>query len=131
MVTYLYWLLVFGLTIAALWLLGVVLRRWGIAFIGAFVVLVAGWAAYYFHYQQVFVKRWGGVMSIAVPPGQQHLGVTWKDDNLWVENYDPATNICEFREYSRGDLLQGRVTIKNCNPFRRMPAAPGLPSTNP
>jgi hypothetical protein len=33
-----------------------------------------------------------------------------------VENYDPATNTCEFREYSKGNLLQGRVIIKNCNP---------------
>jgi len=121
MVTYLYWLLVFGLAIAAFWLAGVMFKRWGVAVVGAFAVLIIGWAAYYFHYQQVFVKRWGGVMSIGVPPGQHHVGMTWKDDNLWVENYDPATNTCEFREYSRGDLLQGRVTVKNCNPLRAVP----------
>jgi hypothetical protein len=38
---------------------------------------------------------------------------------LWIENYDPANNTCEFREYSRGDLLEGRVIIKNCNPLKR------------
>jgi hypothetical protein len=80
------------------------------------VILVAGWLAYTFHFENVFVKRWGGVMSLTVPQGQHHLGATWKDDNLWVENYDPATNTCEFREYSKGNLLQGRVIIKNCNP---------------
>jgi hypothetical protein len=58
-------------------------------------------------------------MSIAVPEGHQHMGVTWKDDHLWVENYDPVNNVCEFREYSRGDLLQGRVILKNCNPLKK------------
>ncbi len=56
-------------------------------------------------------------MTLSVPEGQLHLGATWKDDNLWIENYDPKTNICHFREYSKGNLLQGKVTIKNCNPL--------------
>ena len=78
-----------------------------------------GLGAYYFHFQQVFVKRYGGVMSINVPEGQLHITATWKDDNLWIENYDPKTNTCHFNEYSRGNLLQGKVTIKNCNPLLR------------
>lgn len=56
-------------------------------------------------------------MSISVPSGQYHIATTWKDDNLWVENYDPESNKCVFSEYSKGNLLQGRVTIKNCNPI--------------
>ena len=72
---------------------------------------------YYFHYEQVFVKNFGGVMSIAVPDGQLHMQATWKDDNLWIENYDPKTNTCIFSEYSKGNLLEGRVKIKNCNPL--------------
>jgi hypothetical protein len=90
--------------------------------IGTGVVLVIGWAAYFFHFQQVFVKHYGGVMSIKVPEGQHHIAATWKEDNLWIENYDPETNTCHFREYSKGNLLQGKVTIKNCNPLmpRRM-----------
>jgi len=79
--------------------------------------------AHRFYVQQIFVKRWGGVMTIAVPDGQQRLDATWKGDNLWVENYDPQTNQRVFTEYSRGNLLQGRVGIKNCNPL-------GLPSGN-
>jgi len=63
------------------------------------------------------VKRWGGVMAISVPDGQHHIAATWKDDNLWVENYDPKSNTCIFSEYSRGNLLQGRVLIKDCNPL--------------
>jgi hypothetical protein len=82
------------------------------------VVLMFGSGLYYFYLEQAFVKRWGGVMSIKVPAGQQHIAATWKDDNLWVENYDPATNTCIFQEYSRGHMLEGKVVIKDCNPLR-------------
>jgi len=119
MVTYLYWLAVIALAVAALWGLGLVARRWLAGVIAAAAIALIGTMAYFFYYQQIFVKRWGGVMSISVPEGQYHMGVTWKDDNLWIENYDPASNTCEFREYSRGDLLQGRVILKNCNPLKR------------
>lgn len=119
MVTYLYWFLVFALMVAAVWVVGGVFRQWAVSLGLAALVGLIGALAYYFHYQQVFVKRWGGVMSITVPDGQHHMGVTWKDDHLWVENYDPASNTCEFREYSRGDLLQGRVILKNCNPLKK------------
>lgn len=118
MITYLYWFVVLALTCAALFVVGRGAKRWGAALIAAAVVFVIGAGAYFFHYQQIFVKRWGGVMTVAVPDGQYHMNLTWKDDNLWVENYDPATNTCEFREYSRGDLLQGKVIIKNCNPLK-------------
>jgi hypothetical protein len=119
MITYLYWAVVVGLAMAAIVIFGVKMNNLRAALIAAAVVLLVGWAAYYFYLQQVFVKRWGGVMSIDVPEGQYHVAATWKDDNLWIENYDPKTNICTFSEYSRGNLLQGRVTIKNCNPLAR------------
>ncbi len=119
MITYLYWALVFALAIAALALIGASLRRWGFGLLAALVVLIAGWGAYYFHFQQLFVKRWGGVMHISVPAGQHHLHATWKDDHLWVENYDPTSNECIFTEYSRGNLLEGRVVIRNCNPLQK------------
>ena len=57
-------------------------------------------------------------MSVTVPDGQLHIAATWKDDNLWIENYDPATNTCHFNEYSKDNLLQGKVTIKNCHPAK-------------
>jgi uncharacterized protein YacL len=117
MVTYLYWGLVIGLVIATLIIVGIKLDKLKAALIITAVILLAGWGAYYFHFQQVFVKRYGGVMTVTVPDGQHHISATWKDDNLWIENYDPATNTCVFNEYSRGNLLQGRVTIKNCNPL--------------
>lgn len=117
MITYLYWGLVIGLAIAIIVVAGVKMDNLKGALAGAAAVLLVGWSAYYFYLQQVFVKRWGGIMAISVPDGQYHVTTTWKDDNLWIENYDPATNNCVFSEYSRGNLLQGRVVIKNCNPL--------------
>jgi len=117
MITYLYWALIIGLVIAVVLIIGIKMNNQMAALIGAVVILASGWAAYYFHFQQIFVKRWGGVMTISVPAGQYHMGATWKDENLWIENYDPETNTCHFSEYSKGNLLQGRVSIKNCNPL--------------
>ena len=117
MITYLYWALVIGLMIGAALIIGIKLNNPRLAIISAIVILATGWSAYHFHFQQLFVKRWGGVMSDSVPSGQHHLGATWKDDHLWIENYEPDTNTCHFNEYSKGNLLQGRVTIKNCNPL--------------
>jgi hypothetical protein len=42
-----------------------------VAFTVAVIVVLAGWSAYYFHFQQIFVKRWGGVMTIKVPEAQR------------------------------------------------------------
>lgn len=117
MITYFYWMLIIGLVLGALFLLGVKAEQWKAAGIIAALILLVGWLAYYFHFQQLFVKRWGGVMTISVPKGQYHLGSTWKDDNLWIENYDPKTNTCHFSEYSKGNLLEGKVSIKDCNPL--------------
>lgn len=122
MITYAYWFGVFSLAIAALWVLGGMQKLWKVALAAAAVILIVGWGAYYFHYQQIFVKRWGGIMHITPKDGYSHIGVTWKDDNLWVESYNPADNTCHFNEYSRGDLLQGEVIIRNCNPVP--PTAP-------
>ena len=117
MVTYLYWGLAFALVGLAIFFIGVKMGRWVAASVVVSVILTVAFFAYYFHFQQVFVKHWGGVMSLKVPAGQHHMGATWKDDHLWIENYDPDSNTCIFTEYSKGNLLQGRVTIKNCNPL--------------
>ncbi|MFW2404573.1 MAG: hypothetical protein ACN4GT_07385 [Gammaproteobacteria bacterium] len=125
MITYAYWGLVFAAVFGVIWMFGR-MDQWKVAMIGGATILLIGWASYYFYFQQVFVKRWGGVMSISVPDGQLHITATWKDDNLWIENYDPKTNKCIFTEYSKGNVLEGRVTIKNCNPI--IPGVPGLPN---
>jgi len=123
MITYFYWLAVFAVAVFVLWSFGKYLR-WKYGFVGAVLVLFIGWLAYVFHYQNAFVKNWGGVMSIKVPEGQQHILTTWKEDNIWIENYDPVKNECYFSEYSKGNLLEGRVTLKNCNPLRAPASKP-------
>jgi len=127
MITYLYWIAILALAFGLLYFLGYKIEEWKIAVIACFSVLLVGFIAYHFHFQQVFVKRYGGVMTIKVPEGELHLAATWKGDNLWIENYDPKTNTCHFREYSRGNLLQGQVSIKNCNPLLRQQSINSAP----
>ncbi len=127
MITYLYWIAIVAIASGLLYFLGYKIEEWRIAAIAFASVLVIGFVAYNFHFQQVFVKRYGGVMAITVPEGELHLAATWKDDNLWIENYNPETNTCHFREYSRGNLLQGQVKIKDCNPLLRQPMFSGTP----
>ncbi len=117
MITYAYWFLVIALIAAVVFFVGFRMDAWKATFVVSAVILLTGWGAYYFHFQQIFVKKWGGVMSVTVPDGQRHISATWKDENLWIENYDPETNTCHFSEYSKGNLLQGNVQIKNCNPL--------------
>ncbi|MBL4903033.1 MAG: hypothetical protein JKY62_10320 [Desulfocapsa sp.] len=117
MVTYLYWISVFVVVGAVFFGVGIKGNNWKVGSIVALLILLLGWGFYYFRLEQVFVKKYGGVMSIRVPEGQYHITATWKDENLWIENYDPKTNTCIFSEYSKGNLLQGKVTIKNCNPI--------------
>ena len=127
MITYLYWAVVIAAAFGLVFLFGARFNSWKGAAIAAFAVLFVAWAAYFFSFQQLFVKRYGGVMNIRVAEGQQHIAATWKDDNLWVENYDPRSNECIFSEYSKGNLLQGKVTIKNCNPLARQAIRPPTP----
>ena len=112
MITYLYWFLVAALVIAALVGIGARAGKWKPAIIIAVIIWLVSTLAYYFWLQQVFVKRFGGTMSITIPEEHYHLNATWKDDNLWIEDYDPATNECIFREYSRGNMLQGRQVVE-------------------
>jgi hypothetical protein len=115
-ISYLYWALVIAVAIFVFWGLG---RFWRLkaGLVGAILILLIGWGMYFFHYEQVFVKNYGGIMQISTSDGLVHLATTWKEDNLWVENYDPKTNTCIFSEYSKGSLLEGKVYIKNCNPY--------------
>lgn len=122
MITYFYWFAIIAIALGLVYFIGYRLDQLKIALIAGLCVLIIGFVAYYFHFQQIFVKQYGGVMTIKVPEGEVHIAATWKDDNLWIENYDPETNICHFREYSRGNLLQGKVSIKNCNPLLGRPA---------
>jgi hypothetical protein len=73
MITYFYWAGVFILAAAVLFGVGAKLKKWKFALAISLIILLIGWGAYAFHYQQIFVKRYGGVMSIHVPEGQRYL----------------------------------------------------------
>ncbi|EAT12101.1 hypothetical protein HF888_04725 [Bermanella marisrubri] len=118
MITYLYWIGALALAVLSLYALGYRLKAWKGAAATSISILLVATLAYFFHFQQIFVKHWGGVMSVSVPEGQKHIAATWKDDHLWIENYDPKTNTCIFKEYARGATLEGKVLIKNCNPIK-------------
>lgn len=122
-----YWVLIALLGLGVVYLLGIKLGKVKPALVLALVIAISGHLIYYFYLEQILVKRWGGSMSLQVPSGQYHLGVTWKDDHLWIQNYDPATNECIFREYSRGSLLEGQVKLRNCNPLHLLSAEHLLP----
>lgn len=117
MITYFYWVLILALTLAPLYILGIKADKWKASAIVALSIFLLGSGAYFFHFQQVFVKNWGGVMTVSVPQGHQHMMATWKNDNLWLESYEAETNTCHFREFSKGAVLEGKVLIKNCNPL--------------
>lgn len=116
MINYLYWFSVAFLVFLCLYLLGIKAKKWSPALILAMAVSLVSFLSYYFYFEQIFVKRFGGVMTISNPSGHLHLGSTWKYDHLWVETFDPETNTCIFREFSRGKVLEGKVTIKDCYP---------------
>lgn len=116
MITYLYWATT---AVIALALLIFFIKNGAIkmGLITTGFIVIVSWAAYFFHFEQMFVKRFGGVMNIEMRDNEVHLGSTWKDDNLWIETYNPETRTCHFREFSKGNLLQGRVNINNCRPI--------------
>lgn len=119
MLTNTYWLITLFIVLTVFYLLAVRLAKPKQAFFVAISLGVLSYSFYYYYLEQLLVKRYGGSMVIQIPDGQHHLGVTWKDDHLWIENYDPIKNECIFREYSRGSMLEGQVKLRNCNPLLR------------
>jgi hypothetical protein len=116
MISYLYWITVVATSVLIGWMLARFLT-WKLGATVGLVIFAMGWLGYHFYYEQFFVKHYGGVMSIKVPEGQLHISATWKEDHLWIENYDPKSNTCYFTEYSKSHLLEGKVAIENCNPI--------------
>lgn len=106
------------LAVGALIVVGGMLKQWLVGGLIAGLIVAAAGLFYYFYLEQMLVKRWGGSMAVNVPAGMYHVAATWKDDHLWIENYDPDKNQCIFQEYSRGNILEGKVVIKNCNPVK-------------
>ncbi len=136
MITYVYWFLLVVLVLGVFMGLGVRFGLWKLGFAAGILIALVGTGSYYFYFEQIFVKRYGGVMPISTPAQRLHLGITWKDDHLWVETWDPKENNCYFGEYSRSHILQGEVIIHDCNPVQARgtvqsvipPAPPAAPA---
>lgn len=60
-------------------------------------------------------RQFGSSVSLAIPPGAQLVSMTWKDDSLWHLYYLPGENTCVFKENSLLGVLEGSVTVPNCN----------------
>ena len=86
MITYLYWAAVFSLIAAVLFGFIIKAKKWKFGLAVSVLILMIAWGAYAFHFQQIFVKRYGGVMAIQVPDGQRHISATWKDENCGLKN---------------------------------------------
>lgn len=117
MLTTFYWIATLIAIFAIFYLIAVRFSKLKPALVVTLLLAVVSYSFYYFYLEQLLVKSYGGSMVINIPEGQYHLGVTWKDDHLWIENYDPIKNECIFREYSRGSMLEGQVKLRNCNPL--------------
>lgn len=128
MLTTFYWIISLVIIFAIFYLFAVRFSKPKPALAITLALALTSYSFYYFYLEQLLVKRYGGSMVIQIPEGQHHLGVTWKDDHLWIENYDPIKNECIFREYSRGSVLEGQVKLRNCNPWPAQ-SAPTPPST--
>ena len=116
MITYAYWFLVIALIAAVVFFVGFRMDAWKATFVVSAVILLTGWGAYYFHFEQIFVKKWGGVMSVSVPDGQRHISATWKDENLWIENYDPEKNICHSVNIPKAIYCRAECRLKTVIP---------------
>jgi hypothetical protein len=63
-------------------------------------------------------RSYGGHSSLELPEGVQLITLTWKGDSLWVLYFDPKDKSCTFTEKSSFGLMQGSITIPNCDPLR-------------
>jgi hypothetical protein len=131
MITYVYWFLLSVLALGLVMGLGNRFGLWKGGMIAAVTVMVVGALAYFLYFEQMFVKRYGGTMTVSSTEGRLHLGSTWKDDNLWVESWDPQSNVCYFEEFARSGILEGSVVIKDCNPLQARISLPvvGAPAS--
>lgn len=85
------------------------------------IVLAFGYLLWTGVLENIAARRWGGTMTVTLPENTQLMGMTWKEDSLWVMYYDPASQKCIFAEDSRLGLLQGDVQVKNCKPLGLKP----------
>lgn len=80
-------------------------------------ILGMGYVMHVSYFENMFAKRFGGVLNVETPENMLFITASWKDDQLWILNYDPKTDKCIYREKSKVGALEGEVRISNCNPL--------------
>lgn len=60
--------------------------------------------------QQGITRKFGGITTIQLAPGEALVNVSWKEHSLWV--LVKTGDHHEYREYSAFGLIQGKVIIK-------------------
>lgn len=57
-------------------------------------------------------RNWGGTEEIQLKENHTLLGVTWKENNMWILTKDTVTDINYFKEKSNWGTLEGTIIIK-------------------
>jgi len=81
------------------------------------IIFISSIIVYKAFLEQILAKSYGGNYTVVVPDGMRFYNITWKDSDLWVGWYDPKEKECVFKEDSKFNILQGKITIKNCEPI--------------
>lgn len=60
-------------------------------------------------------KKFGGTMTVDLPPNTEFVGATWKEDELWYiyqnRKSGEAPEITTMKEDSRFGIIQGKVNF--------------------
>lgn len=62
----------------------------------------------------VFVKKYGGSMTINLNKDERLVNMTWKDNDLWIlttTDSNQSPKVYKFKEDSRFGILEGVITI--------------------
>ena len=111
-----YFLVFFGISIGVIYGFHKAKHLYKGLVIGA-IIFISSIIAYKAFLEQILAKSYGGNYTVVVPEGMRFYGITWKDSDLWIGWYNPKEKECVFKEDSKFNILQGKITINNCNPI--------------
>lgn len=67
---------------------------------------------------QYLARNYGGNVTLTeLPANAKLVHLTWKENSIWMLYYLPDTKQCVFKESASVGVLEGVVTIPNCNPL--------------
>ena len=72
------------------------------------IIVLVGAAITGFLSSNFWAKKFGGKITVTLPPGATFINATWKDSDLWYL-YRTASGSVVMQEQSPYGLLQGQV----------------------